>query len=633
MKNKLFELIREEKIILFAGAGTSQEAGYPMGSLLQDILYHSLKKSEKKLIQNTLPLKDFAEEFCRIKDDNRKALNLILRNQFQYKRPLTLKWHKDLSSISHIKTIITTNYDSLFEKGYGKKSTLLFNSSHIAKSIKCQTEIFKVHGDLTDLDSIIITSSDYDRFFSDNSENSIFWSAIKTKMASNNILFIGYNLEDTNINVIFQKIYNELGNENQKEHFLLAPNLPEHKITHLKKKGINYINMKSVAFLNELKQHLEQNVIGDFHSQKIKEETFINFSRNYGMMPKFITEGDRFKVFDFEGINAPISRKINIQLSNKQDFDKQLSEYISSDSFDAFEITKEKILSSTFSYGKLLMNRDSLEKIQLTPVPEIETIVDVCFDNGVEYFDIQVKLYKRNDFVEIKAKLKCSTTILKFDLSNVTRNFQLNYDHQPLCGRLKDEIEEMEVYKSLSNGREITISSKGYKSIIDRLPGNKGFLNYIEFCLEFFKKLKIVENLYNVKFENISFDSLDSKKSDLLELIIKAKNGNSIEKFWDGELQFTLTEDAKDNIEIRQLIIDSEDAVYPSPEEDIIELYQHKFNLGYRLTQLIEPYISNPQELITGLGDKAIFKSKANKILIRWTNEQISDLNINNQHL
>jgi NAD-dependent SIR2 family protein deacetylase len=629
MKNRLFELIREEKIILFAGAGTSLDAGYPMGDSLQEILYNTLKTSEKKLIQKTLPLKDFTEEFCRIKDDNRKTLNMILRNQFQYKRPLTLKWHKELSLISHIKTIITTNYDTLFEDGYGKKSALLFNSSHVSKSVGCQTEIYKVHGDLTDLKSIIITSSDYNRFFKDNSENSIFWSAVKTQMATNNILFIGYNLEDSNINVIFEKIYDELGNENQKEHFLLAPNLPEHRIKDLKKKGISYINMKSGAFLNELKEHLEQNVIEDFHSQKIKEETFINFARNYGMMPKFDTVGDRFKVLDFEGINAPISRNIHIQLSNKQDFEKQLSKYMSSDSFYAFEITKEKILSSTFCYGKLSINRGSLEKIKLTPVPEIETIVDICFDNGVEYFDIQAQLYKRNDFVEIKAKFKCSTTILKFDLSNVTRKFQLNYDHKPLCGRLKDEIEEMEVYKSLSNGREITISSKGYKSIIDRLPGDKGFADYIEFCLEFFKKLKIVENLFNVKFENIPFGSLDSKKSDLLELIIKAKKGNSIEKFWDGELQFILSEDARDNIEIRQLIIDSEDAVYPSPEEDIIELYQHKFNLGYRLTQLIEPYISNPQELITDLSDKAIFKSKAKKILIRWTNEQINDLNIN----
>ena len=48
-------------------------------------------------------------------------------------------------------------------------------------------------------DFIIITKSDYDNFLGNKREEDILWTVIKEKIATKNILFIGYNLEDSNI--------------------------------------------------------------------------------------------------------------------------------------------------------------------------------------------------------------------------------------------------------------------------------------------------------------------------------------------------------------------------------------------------------------------------------------------------
>lgn len=62
MLENLFNLIRNEEVVLWAGAGMSLGAGYPSGQKLTEILYRSLSSTEKELINANLPLPDFAEE-------------------------------------------------------------------------------------------------------------------------------------------------------------------------------------------------------------------------------------------------------------------------------------------------------------------------------------------------------------------------------------------------------------------------------------------------------------------------------------------------------------------------------------------------------------------------------------------
>ena len=61
-KERLFELIRKEEILLFAGAGLSMYAGYPSGKSLGETFYKNLTPSEQKEVELTPNLLKLTEE-------------------------------------------------------------------------------------------------------------------------------------------------------------------------------------------------------------------------------------------------------------------------------------------------------------------------------------------------------------------------------------------------------------------------------------------------------------------------------------------------------------------------------------------------------------------------------------------
>ena len=72
------------------------------------------------------------------------------------------------------------------------------------------SEIYKIHGCITDPKSIVITKEDYDRF----QKNSLLISAKITSMLINSpIIFMGYSLSDINIRNIIGEFTNSLDNK------------------------------------------------------------------------------------------------------------------------------------------------------------------------------------------------------------------------------------------------------------------------------------------------------------------------------------------------------------------------------------------------------------------------------------
>ena len=113
-KERIFELIRKEETILFVGAGMSLYAGYPSGAGLAKIMYDNLTNDLQKDIEFTANLPKLAEDIYYLKGGNKNYLIENLKKEFQ-KEPTSSETHQLLSKIPQIKTIITTNYDTLFE--------------------------------------------------------------------------------------------------------------------------------------------------------------------------------------------------------------------------------------------------------------------------------------------------------------------------------------------------------------------------------------------------------------------------------------------------------------------------------------------------------------------------------------
>ena len=104
--------------------------------------------------------------------------------------------------------IITTNYDEMLEVIFGDEYTAHVGQTSLLTSVVDGVgDIYKIHGSVTDCNSIVITKNDYDRFF----EKEIYLnSKILTLFLEYPIVFLGYSISDRNVQSILSTIFNTL---------------------------------------------------------------------------------------------------------------------------------------------------------------------------------------------------------------------------------------------------------------------------------------------------------------------------------------------------------------------------------------------------------------------------------------
>ncbi|HFR4187587.1 MULTISPECIES: SIR2 family protein [Bacillus] len=120
---------------------------------------------------------------------------------------------KKLAENNSIDGVITTNWDCLaeeifgFERFIGQKALLFSNVLNVG-------EIFKIHGCITEPNSMIFDANDYDSF---NKRNHYLASKLTTIFIEHPIVFIGYSLRDSNIREILNAIIYGIGEESLKK--------------------------------------------------------------------------------------------------------------------------------------------------------------------------------------------------------------------------------------------------------------------------------------------------------------------------------------------------------------------------------------------------------------------------------
>lgn len=116
---------------------------------------------------------------------------------------------------NNIPAIFTTNYDQLIE--------LLFSNEYVKFTKQSDyfyndnfnyAEIYKIHGCVNDPNSIIITKDDYDSF---KEKNHLTTSKLLQVLSSNPIIFIGYSMQDEDINEIINNLIDCLDGEKLKQ--------------------------------------------------------------------------------------------------------------------------------------------------------------------------------------------------------------------------------------------------------------------------------------------------------------------------------------------------------------------------------------------------------------------------------
>jgi len=619
-KESLFQLIRNEEVVLWAGAGMSMYAGYPSGVALAKQIYFDLPDSQRTYVNENMGLTSLAEEYRAIKG-TRNGLIVLLTKCF-HSSPTSIEYHQKLSQIPHFKTIITTNYDRLFETAYGDKAQLIFSTEHVPYIDKDKVQIFKVHGDLTKPDSIILTTSDYNNFFKSGAEQNLIWTVVKERVATKNILFIGYNLADPNVDVIFSKITDALG-ENKKECFLVSPSLPPHKVAELHKKGIHFIESSGEEFIDELIGNIDDNIYLDLDAGLVDVNTLRKYVDKAGHLPQLVASNDKYRLKGVSSKNEEYDMGVEFSMRLDANENKALMDLFNGNSADAVTIPKEILLASKHVLDGITVSK-SISDLTFSPLPTLDSTIDIRFEAGLEYDNVGLQIFPLAGKVEARIGLRGAFVSLehqrgKGEEGSIQLTF--SYNHDKIVKRVREEVELFTFLCSLAEGRKFHVFYKSKHVYTTDLGFIRSQLPLFEFYLSYFTQLQQIEKLHKVIFQGFQFDAIDEKMHHDAHLVIVAASRAEHEYKLDKGVKITFElKTSADEEEYAMVCSNLEGLSLKSKLEDTISIHGLDIPLGFANARVAAPYIGSEETSTTSDGRRIVLeiKSRSNTQLVRY---------------
>lgn len=216
-ENTLLELVTSynknpDRFAFFVGAGLSQ----PLFPSWKNLLYLFLEKAKEgdlSYLESELAgLIESGESYLDVADTLVDSIGST-----RYRDIMESIFDKDFSenevpeayqTLMNLapKTIVTTNYDRIPEiAGKGKYRVHTNKTApEAARSFSDnKNTVFKLHGDIADQSSIVLTTTDYRKVVYDNQSTRLF---INSLLSTKILIFVGFSLSDPHIDDILKNI-------------------------------------------------------------------------------------------------------------------------------------------------------------------------------------------------------------------------------------------------------------------------------------------------------------------------------------------------------------------------------------------------------------------------------------------
>lgn len=202
MFKQLITNIKKSDTAVFCGAGISYHSGLPLVSHLIKKIFEVMDVSEADaeiILNSNMPFETFVETI-----HNEVSIDEILEIFAKGVPSTTHELIAELVSEEYVKTIMTTNFDTLIEKALinkglskGKDFNVFSSESDFGKidwEDNC-VKIIKIHGCISDKDKMAITlSSVANKALCKNKDNVI--EKFFSKNVNPNVLMVGYSCSD-----------------------------------------------------------------------------------------------------------------------------------------------------------------------------------------------------------------------------------------------------------------------------------------------------------------------------------------------------------------------------------------------------------------------------------------------------
>lgn len=209
----LTEKLKNEKLVLFVGAGLSRASGLPDWKGLFRPFCQKLNCPDE---ENYPAVATAAIEkgISTRKEIIEHIVKEISRVDF------TLNENHLLLKELPFKIIITTNYDNLLEDLYGAtKLKRIYTDAEMANfdPLSPKIQLIYMHGDINNAKEMVVSSLDYQKF---TETHPTMIQRLKPLLQEYTFLFIGYSASDPNLNAVFDS-FRLTYKENAQRHFIV----------------------------------------------------------------------------------------------------------------------------------------------------------------------------------------------------------------------------------------------------------------------------------------------------------------------------------------------------------------------------------------------------------------------------
>ncbi|MGC4231487.1 MAG: SIR2 family protein [Niabella sp.] len=603
----LSELVAGE-VILFAGSGLSQYAGYPNAYQLGNRLLSIL--SEQEQLESGLnvnsDLMDIANVVEAIKDRN-LIINSI--NEIFGRSTITkFDTHELIARIYFIKDIITTNYDYLFEAAYGDNIHTIVTDEHLGATNSKKVNLFKIHGDPDHPESIILTRDDYARFARKNS-NSIILSALQEKFATKTTIFVGYSLQDLNVRGEFFHVVEKLGS-NFKQGYFVSPDLNKANQSLLAKKGLTYLNYRGEDFFKLLFDHICKDLI-QFSIDNIADLSLTErFLKGRDVYVNYDTSKGNKTITGAGSLSGTGEEKVQLTFTG-EDIHKQMKELLNGRHTRKVSIPAKNIVkASTIINGiniPLFKDGASIELIQL---PSKKGTFDIRFKDGFELNDLNYEIYRSDPFIEISVTTKAGKFMVSHDLSKPSTNgfyINLNFTHNKLCSNTVEEINSFQLLANFANGVPFTIFSKGKSSEYSHTTKREVADNAIK-MLTHFRNLNFIEKRFGVKFRDLPYIDQSNDNIDIVQRLTDRLGTKGQQIMQPGMLAgLTFTEASFYKPENLEKFFALKDFERHLDGATFYNLFNHEINVGQTYLKIVNAEFKNKEDVLTGKNERIEF--------------------------
>jgi hypothetical protein len=211
VNDDVLEAYRSNRLMLFAGSGVSANLGLPTWGDLIDHIALDLGY-DPKIFATYGDALALAEFYVGKKGSIGPLRSWMDRQWHQSDIDVTKSEIHRLIALGQFSRIYTTNFDRWLEtahEAFGVHYDKVAKVSDLVATSDGHRQIVKLHGDLEDDTSIVLSESS---FFERLSFESPLDIKLRNDVLGNAVLFIGYSLSDINMRLLFYRLAKMWGN-------------------------------------------------------------------------------------------------------------------------------------------------------------------------------------------------------------------------------------------------------------------------------------------------------------------------------------------------------------------------------------------------------------------------------------